>query len=186
MKKNIIVCGLIGGCISIVGFVISMNSDTIHFDYGMIFGYASMLLAFSLIFVAVKNFRDKHNSGVVSFGRAFKIGLFITLIASTVYVVTWLITYYFFIPDFMEKYAAHMVEGMKEKGVSQAEIDKQVSEMKSIAEMYKNPFFNALITYMEILPVGLIISLIAAAILKKKGNFELKGVNSHLVSDPNS
>lgn len=185
MKKNIIVCGLIGGFVSIIGFLITHGSGSMDFDMGMIYGYASMLLAFSLIFVAVKNYRDKHNSGSVTFGKAFMIGLYITLIASTIYVCTWLITYYFFEPDFLEKYSAYMVEKLKESGASQAEIDKQVNDMKGFAEMYKNPFLNAAFTYMEILPVGLIVSLIAAAILKRKGNIELKGTGEHLISGLN-
>jgi ethanolamine transporter EutH len=172
MKKNIIICGLIGGFISIIGFM-TMSSD-MNFDHGMIYGYASMLLAFSLIFVGIKNYRDKYNNGFVSFGKAFKIGFFISLIASTVYVVTWLIDYYYFIPDFMDKYAAHMLEKLKASGASQSEIAAQTKEMDFIKGMYKNPFFNAMFTYLEILPVGLIVSLIAAAILKRKSNPEMK------------
>ncbi len=167
MKKNIIICGLIGGFISIIGFLF-MPKDMKHFDYGMYYGYASMLLAFSLIFVCVKNYRDKHNNGTVTFGKAFKIGLFISLIASTIYVVSWLIMYNFFFPDFMDQYSTYTIEKMKAAGASKAELDKQISEMADFIKLYQNPFFNAMITYMEILPVGLIVSLIAAAILKRK------------------
>jgi hypothetical protein len=158
MKKNIIICGLISGFISIIGFLV-MPSDMENMDKGMIYGYASMLLAFSLIFVGIKNFRDKYNNGTVTFGRAFMIGL---------YVATWLIDYYFFIPDFMDRYAAYTIEKMKAAGTSKAELDKYIAKMEDYKEMYKNPLFVILFTYMEILWVGVLVSLIAAGILRKK------------------
>jgi len=71
-------------------------------------------------------------------------------------------------PDFMEKYSAHMIDEMKASGASQVEIDKQTKEMASFGEMYKNPFFNAMMTYVEILPVGLVVTLISSLILKRK------------------
>ncbi len=92
----------------------------------------------------------------------------IVLIASTIYVVAWLIDYFFFIPDFVEKYSAHELDKLKASGASQIEIDKQTKEMANFARMYKNPFFNAMMTYAEILPVGLIVTLISSLILKRK------------------
>ncbi|OIQ20197.1 MAG: hypothetical protein BM557_05880 [Flavobacterium sp. MedPE-SWcel] len=169
MKKLVLTFGLISGFISVLGFLIMMlNPDSIDFENGMIYGYASMLLAFSLIFVAIKSFRDKHNEGVISFGKAFRIGLYICLIASTVYVVVWLIDYYFFLDDFWGKYIEMSKNDLIAKGTPQEEIDTMVSEVEGWKELYKNPLVAGLITYTEILPVGLLISLIAAAILKRK------------------
>jgi hypothetical protein len=170
MKKIVLVCGLIAGLIVSAMMLITMAiyTSTGNFENGMIYGYASMLLAFSLIFVGIKNYRDKYNNGIISFGKAFKIGILITLIASTMYVIVWLIDYFYFIPDFGEKYAAHMLEKLKASGASEIEIAKQTKEMASFSTMYKNPFFNALMTYAEIIPVGLIVTLISSLILKKK------------------
>ncbi len=92
----------------------------------------------------------------------------IVLIASTIYVISWLIDYFFFIPDYLQKYSAHMLDKLKAGGASQAEIDKQTKEMANLATMYKNPFYNAMMTYVEILPVGLIVTLISSFILKRK------------------
>lgn len=170
MKKIVIVCGLMAGLIVATLMIISMSiyHKTGDFENGMLFGYASMLLAFSLIFVGIKNYRDKRNLGTISFGKGFKIGLLITLIASTIYVIVWLVDYYMFIPDFGEKYAAQVIEKLKSTGASEMEIAKQTKEMASFSEMYKNPFFNALMTYTEILPVGIIVTLISSLILKRK------------------
>ena len=173
MKKNILVYGLISGVIASVLMLSSVNYYSHcegNVDYGtsMLIGYASMIVAFSLVFVGIRNYRDKFNGGVISFGKAFKIGIMIVLIASTVYVIAWLIDYYFFIPDFMDKYATHMMDELKASGASQAEIDKQSKEMADMVQMVKIPYFNAMMAYAEILPVGLIVTLICSLILKRK------------------
>ena len=173
MKKNIIIYGLIAGVVVSTLMLFSVNSmshreGNFDYDKGLLIGYASMLIAFSLVFVGIRNYRDKYNQGIISFGKGFKIGSITVLIASTIYVVAWLIDYYFFIPDFMEKYSAHTLDELKASGASQVEIDKETKEMADFARMYKNPFFNAMMTYVEILPVGLIVTLISSLILKRK------------------
>lgn len=170
MKKTVIVYGLIAGLIVSSIMVISMafcyQSDKM--EGSMLLGFASMILAFSLVFVGIKNYRDKYNGGAITFWRAFLTGLYITLIASTVYVVVWMIDYYFFIPDFMEKYAAYVLKEASESGLSQIELDKKAAEMATYSELYRNPIGVALLTYLEILPVGILANLISALILRKK------------------
>jgi hypothetical protein len=173
MKKNILIYGLIAGLVVSILMLSSVNylshcEGNVDYNTSMLIGYASMLIAFSLVFVGIRNYRDKYSDGTISFGKAFKIGMLIVLIASTMYVVAWQIDYFFFIPDFMEKYSAHMLSELKASGASQVEIDKQAKEMANFAEMYKNPFFNAIMTYAEILPVGLLVTLISSLILKRK------------------
>jgi hypothetical protein len=175
MKKNVIVFGLIAGVIASVLMVISMArcSSDANFEHSMLIGYASMVLAFSFIFVGIKNYRDKYNNGLITFGKAFKTGLYISLIASTMYVITWLVDYYVFIPDFMDKYVAHMLKEAKDSGASAAELAKQAKELAYNQQLYKNPIMVILFTYMEILPVGILVSLIAALILKRKSHTPL-------------
>lgn len=172
MKKIILVCGLISGLIVSAVMIYSTAScyNSNDFEGNMFLGYASMIIAYSLIFVGVKTFRDKYHGGKISFGKAFRIGLWITLIAATIYVVVWLIDFYFFIPDFMERYAAHMLNQAKNAGATAAELAQKAAEMNSYREMYKKPLFVILLTYAEIIPVGLVVSLIAALILRKKTN----------------
>lgn len=170
MKKNILVFGLLSGLIVSVTMSVSMvlcyNKNS--YSGNMVLGYTMMLLAFAFVFVGIKNYRDKFNGGLISFGNAFKIGGLIALIASTMYVISWLIVYYNFIPDFMEKYSAHVINQAKEAKVSQAELDKQIAQMNSFKEIYKSPLGIILMTYLEILPLGLIVALISSLILKKK------------------
>jgi hypothetical protein len=170
MKKTIITCGLIAGLISAAWCAISVRvfPDTVSLDTRTWLGYTSMILSFSLIFVCVKQYRDNYNNGEITFGRAFRIGFYISMIGSKLYVLAWLISYYFFFSNFIQHYATLMRLQMIADGESQAAIQKEMANMASYGEMFKNPIFNILITYSEILPVGLIIALIAAAILKKK------------------
>jgi len=171
MKKTIWVCGIIAGIISVSWGVVgeSLSSDSLSLNTRLVLGYATMILAFSLIFVAVKNYRDTHNQGQITFGKALGIGLLITLIASTVYVVVWMIDFKYFVPDFGEKYTAQALAEMKANGASAAAMQKEMADMTATMEKYKtNALFRILLTYSEIVPVGVVVSLIAALILKKK------------------
>ncbi len=177
MKKNIIVHGLIAGTIVAVLMLTSVNyvsycKGNVDYNTSMLIGYASMLIAFSLVFVGIRNYRDKYNGGVITFGKAFKTGILIVLIASTMYVIAWLIDYFFFIPDFLDHYSAHQLAELKASGATQAVIEEKTKEMAYFAELYQNPFINAAMTYVEILPVGLVVTLISSFILKRK---EVKG-----------
>lgn len=169
MKKVVITCGLISGAIvaALMGINMMLCTSSFDFERSEVLGYASIILAFSLIFVGIKIFRDRHNGGVISFGKAFKIGLFITLIASAIHVGVWAIEYHTMYPDFMEQYSAHIIDKLKASGASQPRIDASVKEMAVWGERYKNPIFFILMTAAETLPTGLIISLISALILKR-------------------
>lgn len=170
MKKIIFVCGLIAGLISASWCVVGEKvlNDSVGINARTWLGYTFMILALSLIFVGVKQYRDNYNNGVISFGRAFVVGLYITLIASTVYVLVWLAAFYTIIPNYFEKYAELVRQQMIADGASAAAIKQQMAQIASLTVMYKNPVFNFLFTFLEIFPVGLVISLIVAAILRKK------------------
>ena len=169
MKKNVLVFGLIAGIISSLWFIgQTLLGSHADFDNGMLIGYASMLVAFSMIIVAIKKYRDNENGGAISFGRALTIGLLISLIASTFYVLVWVVYYYTSGTDFIEQYATYMLDQLRESGESQAMIDAKQKEMTEFAEMYKNPVYVVLFTYMEILPVGILFSLVTAIIMKRK------------------
>ncbi len=170
MKKNVFVFGALAGLIVSIFMVcsIALCYGKEQFEGNVVIGYAAMIIAFSFIFIGIRNYRNKYNGGVISFGKAFRVGLYITLIASTIYVLVWLVDYYVFIPDFMDKYTTHIIKAAEKSGVSQVELNKKVEEMTVYQKMYKNPLFVILLTYVEILPVGLVVTLISALLLKKK------------------
>src|SRR5437899_634142 len=96
MKKIILVYGLIAGAIVGAMLLVSMplyESGTLHFENGQWLGYATMVIALSLVFFGIKSFRDNHAGGSITFWNGLKIGLMITLIASLMYALCWEITY---------------------------------------------------------------------------------------------
>jgi hypothetical protein len=141
--------------------------EAIGYDRGEVVGYTTMVLASLLIFFGIRSYREQVG-GTVSFGRAFAVGALITAISSVCYVATWEVIYFKLTPGFMEKYQAHMIEKAKADRLSQEAIDKKLAEMKKFAELYKNPFINSAITFLEPLPVGLIMTLVSAGILSRR------------------
>lgn len=175
MRNIIIKYGVIAGIIATLFMITStlLHYDNPNFKNGEIIGYSGMLIAFIFIFVATKKYRDQQNNGAISFGQAFKIGLFITLIASTFYVVTWLIEFYFFMPDFMDKFITAALENAKAQGSSATEIAATAKEMEMYRAWYKNPLIVIFMSYMEIIPVGLFLTLVSSLVLKRKKAIEL-------------
>lgn len=170
MNKTVLNYGLYAGIFVSVWMAVAMlviGCD--HGSLGMIIMYTGMLLAFSFIYVAIKNYRDNINGGTIKFGKAFLIGLFITLIASAMYVVAWAIVYHNFLPDFMEKYAAMEIQKAKASGISANEIKAMTDEMSLWSERYKQPFWFITLTLAEIFPVGLLVSLITPLFLHRNG-----------------
>src|SRR5262245_10637220 len=173
MRKVTLTFGLLAGAIISVFMVIGMAlwEKTGKFTHSMLLGYATMVIALSMIFFGIKSYRDNYQNGVIRFWKGFQVGLFIALIASLMYAITWE-TYMQARPAsvaaFIDHYAESQVIEMKEKGASAAEIDREVKKMDGLKKMYANPAIRFGMTLMEILPVGVIITLICAAILRKK------------------
>jgi len=143
-------------------------SDKIGFDRAEFVGYTVIVLSFLLVFFGIRSYRDSVGNGQITFSKAFAVGIFITLITCICYVITWEVLYFNFLPDFMDKYAAHAVEKAKASGASAAAIQAQLQQLKKYKELYDNPLINAAMTFIEPFPVGLVITLISAAVLRKK------------------
>jgi hypothetical protein len=169
MRKTVLTFGLISGAIiSLMMLATLPFIDKIGFEKGEIVGYTTMVLSFLLVFFGVRSYRENVGGGKITFGRAFAVGILITLISCACYVVTWEILYFKLMPGFAEKYTNYMVEKLRTSGATQQMIDAKLQEMKSFKAMYDNPLINAALTFLEPLPIGLIVTLISAAVLRKK------------------
>jgi hypothetical protein len=174
MKKVVIVFGLISGVISSVLMFLTLpliKNGTINFDNGEIFGYTAIFLSFLLVFFGIRSYRE-NSGGTITFGRAFSVGILITLISCVFYVASWELIYFKLMPEFgrghIDKYAAHAISTMRAKGATEAAIAAKKVEMEKMKTMLDNPLMNSAMTFIEPFPVGLIVTLISAAILRRK------------------
>jgi len=168
MKKVVITFGLISGAvISLMMLLTIPFMDSIGFENGAILGYTTMVLSFLLVYFGVRSYRDNVAGGTITFAKAFTTGILITLISCACYVVTWEFIYFNFMPDFLDKYLAHTIETAKAAGASSESIQTQIKEFDEFKALYQNPFFNVAMTFIEPFPVGLIMTLISAAMLRK-------------------
>jgi hypothetical protein len=169
MRKIVLTFGLIAGVILSAMMLLTLPfHDQIGFDRGLIIGYTTMVLAFLMVFVGVKSYRDNVAGGRVTFGRAFTVGLLITAVATVCYVATWEVINYQLAPDFADKYAAYVVDKARRSGATDAEIAEKTREMAEFKEKYRNPLVNVALTSLEPLPVGILFTLIAAGVLTRK------------------
>ena len=171
MKKIVLVSGLISGAI-LAGMTALMiplcMSGRMSFDKSEIVGYTSMVLAFLMVFFGIRTYRETIGGGAITFGKAFKVGILITLIACAFYVVSWEIVYFNFLPDFDEKYSAFVVNKVRLQGGSAAAGAAKEKEMADFRRWYANPLINVGMTFLEVFPVGLIMTLVSAAILRRR------------------
>ena len=169
MKKTVLTFGLISGAISAAMMLVTIPFvDKVGWERGEILGYTSIVLSALLIFFGIRSYRENVAGGRLTFGRGFAVGILITLISSACYVATWELVYYKFMPGFAEKYAAHMIERAKTSGASQQKIDETTQRAQQVAQMYHNPVINVALTFMEVFPIGLAVTLLSAGILRKK------------------
>ncbi len=174
MKKTVWTFGLIaGGILSVMMLLTIPFMHQIGFDHGLVIGYTTMVAGFSLIFVGVRSYRDNVGHGRISFGRALAIGSLISLIGSSCYALTWQVYYFGFSRDFMAKYGEYLVDKARARGATEAEIEQQRAETKRYAAMYDNPLTNFGMTILEPLPVGLLLSLVSAGVLRRGRKSEL-------------
>jgi len=173
MRKIVLTFGLIAGAILSAMMLMTLPfQNQIGFDKGAIIGYTTMVLAFLMVFVGVRSYRDNVAGGRVTFGRAFKVGLLITAVASVCYVATWEMIYYQLAPDFADKYAAYAVDKAKRSGATDAQISEKTKQMAEFRERYKNPLVNIALTLLEPLPVGILFTLVTAGVLSRKRRAE--------------
>jgi hypothetical protein len=173
MKKIVLTFGLIAGVIASVLMGGSLLiADKIGSYHSMLLGYTIMVASFLLIYFGVRSYRDNTLGGQISFGRAFACGILITLITCVCYVAMWEVVYFNFMPHFMDSYFAAQIHQVQSSGLDPATTAAKVAAIQHSQQLYQNPFVNMAYTFMEPLPVGLIITLISAALLRRKAPAE--------------
>jgi Protein of unknown function (DUF4199) len=173
MRKTIVKFGLISGAVSSAMMLVTVTfTDRIGFDRGLYLGYTGIVLSFLLVYFGVRSYRDDVGGGQITFGKAFVVGLGITLISCMCYVMMWEPLYFTVMHDHLDKYGTYMVQKERSAGASEAVIQQKMQEMAHMKQMLENPFINAAMTFIEPFPVGLVMTLISAGLLRKKKSGE--------------
>jgi hypothetical protein len=169
MKKTVLTFGVISGVVSSLLMLLTLPfMHRIGYDKGLIVGYTGMLLAFLLVFFGIRSYRENVGGGEITFGRAFTVGILITLISCAFYVGTWEFIYFKLKPDFWQELTNYSIEQLRASGATQHAIDAKAQEMAAFQKSYNNPLINIAWTFIEPFPVGLIVTAISAAILRRK------------------
>jgi len=170
MVKTVLKFGALSGGIAAVLMLLTMGllSKYIGFNWGLVVGYASIIITFSVIYPALNTYKQKEGKGTISFGKALAIGLLISLIGSICYVIAWAFVYRYMMPDYLDKFIEKSIASMKSSGATETAIQKQTTEMNNYREAYKSPLYFFLYTISEPLPVGVLMSLILAFVVSRK------------------
>jgi uncharacterized protein DUF4199 len=169
MKKTVLTYGLIAGLIiSVLMGGSLLLADRIGSGHSMVLGYTMMVASFLLVYFGIRSYRDNILAGQISFGRAFACGILISLITTVFYVAMWEVLYFNFMPHFMDSYFAAQIHKVQAAGLDSAATAAQVAAIRHSQQLYQNPLVNMAYTFMEPLPVGLLITLISAALLRRK------------------
>jgi hypothetical protein len=179
MKKTVLTFGLIAGVmISVLMDSSLLLANRIGSGHSMILGYTIMVASFLLIYFGIRSYRDNNLDGQISFGRAFACGILIALITCVCYVATWEVLYFNFMPHFMDSYFAAEIHKVQSSSPDPATVAAQVAAIRRSQQLYQNPFVNMAYTFIEPFPVGLIMTLVSAAILRRKAPVESAAASS--------
>ena len=178
MKKVVLTFGLIAGAIiSALMDASLLLSSKIGSGHSMALGYTIMVASFLLIYFGIRSYRDNTLGGQITFGRAFACGILITLITTVCYVATWEVLYFNFMPHFMDSYFAAQIHKVQASGLDPAATAVRVAAIQQSQQSYQNPLINAAYTFIEPFPVGLIITLVSATLLRRKA------IGAHFVAE---
>lgn len=177
MLNKILLWGTVAGLIVgsfLFGTTVAMADNHPSMTVGMLMGYTSMLVALSAVFVGVKRYRDQDLGGVIRFWPGLAMGLAISFVAGVFYVLAWEAAVAVTGMNFAADYSAHLLDERKAAGASAAELAKYAAELKVFQTQYANPLYRLPMTFSEIFPVGILVSLVTAALLRKPDFMPLK------------
>jgi len=169
MRKIVIRNGLFAGAILVVLMTVSMllMDESTNFQLAELLGYLSMVLAFVFIFMGIREFRDRHQNGFITFGKGFQVGILITLIASLLYVAGWMVLSNTVATDFGDQYYEQFIQNIRDSDMPDEKKEAQIAKYEQNKEMYQNPLIQIGISFLEIFPVGLLVTLLSALVLRK-------------------
>ena len=169
MKRVVLVYGFISGAIAGALMLLTLPfMDKLEGSAGYVVGYTGIVLSGLLIFFGIRSYRENVGGGTMTFGKGFQVGILIALISSACYAATWQLIYFKLQPDFCDRHFGAEVQRLKDSGASAEVVAEKEQQVETFKKLMANPVTNVAMTFIEPFPVELLISLISAAILRKK------------------
>lgn len=169
MKRTVLTFGLLSGGISALMMLATTPlAGRVSYEYLTVLGYAIFVASFLMVYFGIRSYRDTVAGGRIAFGKAFTVGILITLISCAIYIVSWEFIYHRFLPTFFDDYLTHMVETMRAEGATPEAVNRQLQENAQMKEWFQNPLIRYAMWLMEAFPVGLVMTVISSVMLKKK------------------
>ncbi len=172
MGKIALIYGVISGLVLVASFGFTIpNEGEIDFKRGETVGMVVMVVSLGLILFAIRAYRKALDTSVFSFGQGFRVGILTTLIASIIYVGGWMIFFESVGDNFTTQYKEYYITQIgSNETLTDEEKEIQISEFENGVDEYtKNAGTRMLMTFTEIFPIGFLITIISALLLRKKG-----------------
>ncbi len=175
MLRTILTYGVIAGLIVSANFFVALGIVSLQHHNNLLYGYLVMLVALSFVFVAIKRYRDRSLGGVIRFLPALGVGLGVSAVAGVIYTLGWEISLAATHYEFADSYGAAMIAAARAHGASPARLAQVADQMQAFKVQYANPLYRLPMTFVEIFPVGVVISLISAALLRNSRFLPARG-----------
>lgn len=161
--------GLLNALASILWMLLSYVLGLDAMEKGDMIKFASIVIPITCIYLGIKEKRDKENQGFISYAKAFNLGLAITAVGTIVSTIFFYFHVSFINPGMIEFAKSKQLQQLQERGMS----DQEIEQALSISDRFMTPvmftFFGLLASFI----IGLILSLIIAAVLKKEDPQEI-------------
>ena len=170
MKTTVIKFGLIAGLIfsAMVIIMIILEGGTGNFEAGQGLNYLFMVSGYSMVFFGIREYRDKKLNGVITFNAAFRTGLLISVTGALMYTLTWVLYQYFIDLEFTDRYTEYIIERIQSENKSPEQKAQEIAAFTRNMAEYNSPLTRGIYTFLEIFPLGLLISVLCALLMRKK------------------
>lgn len=169
MKKTVLLFGLLSAAVAIAMMLATVPLlDAWGYQKTDLLGYGSMVLSALLVFFGIRYYRERAVEGRLGFGRAFAVGLLITLVSSLCQVAAFQLVYFRLVPEFGDRFAACMVERAEDAGATPEEIAETAEKAETLKRLYDNSWGNAALTFVQPLPLGIVAAGLSAFVLRRR------------------
>lgn len=155
--------GIILGLIAIVLSVLTYMLDLTFKTWIL---WPSLVISFLVLFLLLRSYRDHYNNGYISYGKSVGAGVVINVYAAVITAVYIYVLYAFIDPGLVDQQLAVAEEKMVSRGMPESAIEAGLAMQAKLMK----PWFTSLMSVINGVFFGLIMSLLVSLFIMKKGN----------------